>query len=232
VTADRALVAAMRAVLAEAADPAKAPAMKAYMKSELPYRGVTSPEQKIVFRDVLRAHPLADRETWEATVLQLWDGAGFRVERYAAIALVAHRAYATWRDPATLPLLDHLVVTGAWWDYVDALATQTIGPLVRAHPAELVAAMTSWSVDADMWRRRVSIIHQVGAKASTDRDLLTRCIEPSLASKEFFLRKAIGWALRDLAWHDPAWVQAYVRQHAEQLSGLSRREALKNCGPG
>ena len=143
-----------------------------------------------------------------------------------------HPAYTAWRDPATLPLLDHLVVTGAWWDYVDALATRTIGPLVRGYPVELIPVMAAWSVDDDLWRRRVSIIHQVGAKAATDRELLTRCIEPSLARPEFFLRKAIGWALRDLAWHDPAWVQAYVRQHAGQLSGLSRREALKNCGPG
>ena len=231
-SADPALVAAMRDGLAEIADPARAPAMQAYMKSGMPFRGVTSPAAKALFGRVLRAHPLTDPQCWQDTVRELWDRAGFREERYAAIALVADRAYARFRDPAIAPLLDHMVVTGAWWDYDDALATRTIGPLVRAYPAELVPLMLGWSADDDRWRRRTAIIHQVGAKEATDTELLARCLEPSLASTEFFLRKAIGWALRDLAWREPEWVQAYVRTHADVLSGLSQREALKNCGPG
>jgi 3-methyladenine DNA glycosylase AlkD len=230
--ADPSLVTAMRTALAEEGDAAKAPGMRAYMKSEMPYRGVATPEQKVIFRTVLREHPIADRITWQDTVLELWDGAGFREERYAALAVVAHPAYAGHLGPHALPLLDHLIVTGAWWDYVDTLATRTVGPLVRAHPAELVPVMLAWSRDDDMWRQRTSIIHQVGAKRAVDTDLLAACIEPSLGSKEFFLRKAIGWALRDHAWHDPSWVQRYVRAHEDRLSGLSRREALKNCGPG
>jgi 3-methyladenine DNA glycosylase AlkD len=229
-------VAAVRAGLAAAADPAKAPAMQAYMKSVMPYRGVASPGQKQVFAQVLAAHPLADRDSWQDAVRELWDGAAHREERYAAIALLADRRYAAYRDPTTMPLIEHLVVTGAWWDHVDSLATRTVGPLVRAYPAELVPLMLSWAVDADapanLWRRRTAIIHQVGAASATDTDLLVACIRPSLSSTEFFLRKAIGWALRDLAWTRPEWVQAYVREHASELSGLSRREALKNVGAG
>jgi 3-methyladenine DNA glycosylase AlkD len=232
VSADPGLVAAVRDGLATAADAAKAPAMQAYMKSVMPYRGVASPGQKQVFAQVLAAHPLVARRTWQDTVRELWDGAAFREERYAAIALLADRRYATYRDPKTMPLIDHLVVTGAWWDHVDSLATRTVGPLVRTYPAELVPLMLRWAVDPDLWRRRTAIIHQVGAKAATDTDLLVACIGPNLPSTEFFLRKAIGWALRDLAWTRPEWVQAYVREHAAELSGLSRREALKNVGPG
>jgi 3-methyladenine DNA glycosylase AlkD len=239
VSPDAGLVAAVRAGLAAAANPAKAPAMQAYMKSAMPYRGVASPGQKQVFAQVLAAHPLTGRRVWQDTVRELWDGAAFREERYAAIALLADRRYAGYRDPGTMPLIEHLIVTGAWWDHVDTLATRTVGPLVRAYPAELVPLMLRWADDTDdrdsagnLWRRRTAIIHQVGAKEATDTDLLVACVRPSLRSPEFFLRKAVGWALRDLAWTRPQWVQAYVREHADELSGLSRREALKNVGPG
>jgi 3-methyladenine DNA glycosylase AlkD len=231
-SADAALVAAVRDGLAGRADPLKAPAMQAYMKSQMPYRGVASPGQKLLFAEVLAAHPLTDPRRWYDTVLELWDGATFREERYGAIALLADRRYAGFRDPTTIPLLDHLVVNGAWWDHVDAVATRTVGPLVRAFPVEGRPVMLRWAEDDDMWRRRTAIIHQVGAKGATDTHLLVACIEPSLPSKEFFLRKAIGWALRDLAWTRPDWVQAYVRSRESDLSGLSRREALKNVGPG
>jgi len=85
-----------------------------------------------------------------------------------------------------------------------------------------------WSTDDDMWKRRCAILCQNRAKRATDLAPLYDCIEPSLESKEFFLRKAIGWALRAYAWTDPDEVRRYVTENAERLSGLSRREALKN----
>jgi 3-methyladenine DNA glycosylase AlkD len=88
--------------------------------------------------------------------------------------------------------------------------------------------MLAWSKSDDMWKRRTSIICQLGFKKNTDLDLLYACIEPSLDSKEFFLRKGIGWALRQYAWTDPAEVKRYVRRHKDRLSSLSQREALKN----
>lgn len=88
--------------------------------------------------------------------------------------------------------------------------------------------MLEWAVDTDMWKRRSAIICQLGAKAETDLDLLEAAIVPSLGSKEFFLRKAIGWALRQYARTDPAWVARYVAVHETELSPLSRREALKH----
>ncbi len=88
--------------------------------------------------------------------------------------------------------------------------------------------MLAWSRSDNLWKRRCSIICQVNFKTATDTTLLYACIEPNLADKEFFIRKAIGWGLRSYAWSNPEEVQRYVEQHAAQLSGLSKREALKN----
>ena len=88
--------------------------------------------------------------------------------------------------------------------------------------------MRAWSEDKDMWKRRVSIICQVSFKKETDLKLLYANIEPNLADRNFFIRKAIGWALRSYAWTDPAEIVRYVREHEQVLSSLSRREALKN----
>lgn len=222
------LLTAVRQGLAALADPAKAPGMQAYMKSVMLYRGVHAPAQERLFRRVFAEHPLAGVADWRDTVLALWRRAAFREERYAAIALSGHRLYRAHQTPATVPMYEEMIVTGAWWDYVDAVATNRIGPLVRAHPGALKPVMRGWSTDVDLWRRRTSILCQIGAKADTDLDLLYACIEPNLADRDFFIRKAIGWALRQYAWIDPAEVTRYVEQAGDRLSGLSRREALKN----
>jgi 3-methyladenine DNA glycosylase AlkD len=121
-----------------------------------------------------------------------------------------------------------MIVEGAWWDYVDDIAEHRVGPLLRAFPSRMRATMLAWSRSSDMWKRRTSIICQNFFKSETDLELLYACIEPSLASREFFLRKAIGWALRQYAWTDPREVARYVRERETELSGLSKREALKN----
>lgn len=226
--AGTALVAAVRHVLAEHADPGRAPQMRAYMKSALPYRGVGLPQVRTLSRTVFDAHPLPDRGEWEATVRALWDAAAYREEWYAAIALTGHRRYAGYQDPRALPLYEHLVVTGAWWDVVDEVATHRVGPLLRGHPDEIAPVLRRWAYDADHWRRRTAILAQVGAKGATDTALLTDTIAPSLGEADFFLRKAIGWALREYGKHDPDWVRAYVDTHRTELSPLSVREATKH----
>jgi 3-methyladenine DNA glycosylase AlkD len=229
---DQKLIDDVRHSLREVADPSKAPAMQAYMKSAMPYHGVPSPITKKVFARVLHDHPVADREAWLDTVRALWHGATHREERYAAIALAGDPNYLAYQDPGTLDLYRELVVTGAWWDYVDTLASRHVRSILRDHDDVVRPTIVAWSTDPDMWLRRTSIICQLGAKQSIDLDLLTTCIEPNLADREFFIRKAIGWALRQHAWTDPAWVQDYVRRQGALLSPLSRREALKNVGAG
>lgn len=219
----------MRAALAEVADPARAVAMQAYMKSAMPFRGASKPTQVAALRPVWAAHPVIERATWEATVRALYDEATYREERYAALALLGVRAAKAWYDPDLVPLLEHLVVTGAWWDLVDDVAGHQVAPIHRAFPDTMAPVVRRWSVEDDMWLRRAAILSQLGSGLGTDRGLLTDVIEANATSTEFFHRKAIGWALRDLAWKDPDWVEAFVQAHPE-LSGLSRREALKNLG--
>lgn len=228
-TADRTLVAAVRTGLAEVAHPGRADGMQRYMRSTMPFRGVTKPARDALLRPIFTEHPPADEATWVDTVRELWHGAEFREERYAAVDLTGHRAAATWQTPRRLDLYDELIVDGAWWDYVDDLAIRRVGPILRADPMPVAATMRAWAVDADLWRRRSSVICQVAAKVDTDLDLLTDAIEANLDHRDFFVRKAIGWALRAYAWLDAEWVQAFVAAHPG-MSALSRREALKNIG--
>jgi 3-methyladenine DNA glycosylase AlkD len=126
-----------------------------------------------------------------------------------------------------LPMYEEMIVTGAWWDYVDGIAAYRLAWLVRSHPAEMKREMLKWSRGEHMWKRRASILCQLPLKRNTDLELLQACIAPSIGSREFFLRKAIGWALRQYARTDANWVERYVRDHAAELSPLSKREALK-----
>ncbi len=227
---DKALVAAVRRELKAAADPSRALAMQAYMKSAMPYYGVAMPGQQVIWKKLFRSRAIPDACSWRETTLSIWRGATFREERYGAIALTGEKAYVPWQTLDALPMYEEMIVTGAWWDYVDHIAGRRIGLLPRNHPAPMSRLMRRWSRSDDMWKRRTSIICQLGFKERTDLALLYDCIEPNLDDREFFIRKAIGWALRQHAWTDPREVQRYVRAHKDQLSGLSRREALKNVG--
>ena len=96
----------------------------------------------------------------------------------------------------------------------------------------MTTTLLAWSRTPDLWLRRTAIICQVKTKAATDLELLYACIEPNLGERDFFIRKAIGWALRAYAWTDPDEVAGYVRANERRLSALSRREALRNLGGG
>jgi 3-methyladenine DNA glycosylase AlkD len=221
----------LRAAFAAAADPARAPAMQADMKSTMPYHGVAAKPCRAICKERFADLAFPDGAAFAAAVRAMWHGARFREERYAAIELTGHRSARAHQTLEALPLYEELIVTGAWWDLVDGIASHRLGGLLRRHPREMRRAMLEWSRDDDLWKRRSAIICQLGFKADIDLELLYACIEPSLGSREFFLRKAIGWALRQHAWTDPAEVARYVREKGDALSGLSRREALKNIAP-
>ncbi|MCY4437722.1 MAG: DNA alkylation repair protein [Chloroflexi bacterium] len=223
------LTTAIRQGLAENANPEKAAGMRAYMKSAMPYRGVQTPIRRKLVRAALRAHPIATRNAWLGAVLDLWRNAAYREERYAAQDVTGAPQFRAYRTLETLPLYEEMIVSGAWWDLVDDTATHKLRELVDRFPAEMAAAMRVWCTDADLWKRRSSIICQVKRKEATDLALLFDCIEPNLADPDFFIRKAIGWALRDLAWTDLPTVEDYVARNADRLSPLSKREALKNA---
>jgi len=218
----------VRRELRRVADPRKAPMMQAYMKSAMPYHGVSAPLLRAACKRVFVDGDFKTRESWRRGVLELWRGAGYREERYAAIALCGEKRAAAFQTPAEMAMYEEMIVTGAWWDYVDTLAAWRVGGILQEYPAAMREKMLRWSVSPNMWKRRTSIICQLRFKKETDLELLYACIEPSLEAKEFFLRKAIGWALRQYAWTDAAEVRRYVRENGARLSGLSRREALKN----
>lgn len=222
---DDELVVAIREGLRVEADPLRAPQMRAYMKSAMPFLGVPVPTVRTVVRTAAKARSPRTTSTLVATTLALWRPAQYREERYAATALTGLTATHHLQTPALLPLYRELITTGAWWDHVDEVAHR-IGSLLLDFPSDVRPTVLTWSRADDRWLRRVSTICQLGLKDRTDLGLLTEAVEANAADPDFFLRKAIGWALRDYARTDPDWVRAFVAVH--DLSPLSRREALKH----
>ena len=121
-----------------------------------------------------------------------------------------------------------LIVTGAWWDLVDEAATKLVGTSLRKDPGLVTPTMRRWATDHDMWLRRSAIICQLGFGVVTDVGLLVDVCSANRGDREFFIRKAIGWALRDYARTDPDWVRAFVDDHRSDMSPLSVREAMKH----
>ncbi|SDJ39313.1 3-methyladenine DNA glycosylase AlkD [Nonomuraea maritima] len=219
---------AVRLALRQVAEPDRAEAMQAYTKSSMPFLGVRAAPRRAALNEVFDEHRLETAPQWRRAVLALWREAEYREERYAAVALTGHRFYRGFQTMDALPMYEEMIVTGAWWDLTDELATQRIGDLLAAHPESMRPLMLKWAVDTDLWKRRASILSQTRFKERTDAELLYACIEPSLPDTDFFARKAIGWALREYAKTDPDEVLRYV--DARGVSGLSRREALRHIG--
>jgi 3-methyladenine DNA glycosylase AlkD len=221
----------LRKALRQAGDPRRAPAMQAYMKSAMPFHGVSAPLLRQVCKATFAEVQFAAASHWQAQVLKIWRGARFREERYAALYLAGDKRARPFQSPTAMKMYEEMIVSGAWWDYVDDIASHRIGPILHAYREPMRRKMLSWSKSNNLWKRRSAIICQLGFKTETDLELLYACIEPSLESREFFLQKAIGWALRQYAWTDGAEIRKYVHLNRSRLSTLSRREALKNIEP-
>jgi 3-methyladenine DNA glycosylase AlkD len=233
------LVDAVRVALAARADPARAQQQQRYMKSAMPYRGVTAPDVRAAMRELLAdpaTRPSSAGE-WEATIRTLWDEAAFREERYAALAVARHASASAYRAAGVLPLARHLIETGGWWDLVDETATHLVRDEVLARPGTAAPLMRAWATDPELWVRRAAILCQVGAGDRVDLDLLRDVIVPNLergvtapasGKQDFFIRKGIGWALRDASYRRPEWVVAFVDAHRAAMAGLTVREALKH----
>lgn len=198
------------------------------MKSAMPFHGVDAPTLRAICRRVFAAHPVEDSATWQTDVLAIWRGATFREERYAAIELTGDRRARPFQRMDALGMYEEMIVTGAWWDLVDAVASKRLGEILKNEPVPMRKAMRAWSRSDDLWKRRSAILCQITFRKNTDLDLLFELIDPSLESREFFLRKAIGWALRSYAWTDERPIVRYVEKNRARLSPLSIREALKN----
>ena len=220
------LAQAVRRGLERRKDARKAAGAQAYMKSEMPYYGVQTPLLRTICAETFAAHPIGMAADWRRIIAELWDSARFREERYAAIELAAHPPYQRFISLALLPLYRRMIQEGAWWDYVDALAHR-VAVLLATYPDRIKPTLRAWARHENIWLRRVAIIAQVGFREETDLALLQDCIAPSLGSSEFFLRKAIGWALRELAKVKPDYVRQFIEAHEAELGPLARREARK-----
>jgi 3-methyladenine DNA glycosylase AlkD len=218
-----ALVTDVRAALRDLADPDRAAGMQAYLKTTEPCLGVRLPEVRRVTREAVATHPPASVGDVIGAAGRLWREAVYREERYAAQVVVGLRIARG--DLRLLPLLQEMVTTGAWWDLVDATAPR-VGELLTADPATTDPVLREWARSPDRWLRRTAVIAQLGFGQRTDTGLLTDVVLANAADPDFFLRKGIGWALRDYAKAAPDWVAAFVRDHP--LSPLSRREATKH----
>lgn len=221
------LVQELRNKLRAKPNPKRAASAAAYMKVALPFLGIAVPEVRKIAKASFRAHPIATLPEYQAFLKEMFLGAKFQEERYAALAIAGEKRCLPFQRAKLLPLYKKLIIAASWWDLVDDLSCR-VGEALLADPQLVDAALRRWANDTSLWVRRTSIICQRQAKQKTDVPLLYACIEPSLESNEFFLQKAIGWALRSLAYEDPREVARYVRAHAGRLSPLSRREALKH----
>lgn len=232
--ADMHLVTGLRENLRAVAVEDNAAPMQAYMKSEMPFLGCTKPLRVQACKPLYAARLPLDFDCLLDTVAHLWRNATYREERYCALTLLHHKKHAGYlhkADDRLLALLEELVVTGAWWDYVDEL-TNSFGPLLTHDAGTMRPLLLQWAACDNMWKRRTAILCQLRFKQATDFAFMQACIDPSLPPSpmagEFFLRKGIGWALREYAKTNPAAVTDYVRRNEKRLSPLTRREALKH----
>jgi 3-methyladenine DNA glycosylase AlkD len=193
--------------------------MGAYLRDQFPCLGITLPRLRAILRDLAQPGP-EEALSWAHACWQLPE----REFQYAG--LFSLQSAAPRLPPTSLAELRWLITTKSWWDTVDGLATHVVGRLVLDH-RELASEMDTWVRDADIWVARTAILHQERWKSRTDADRLFSYCELRAGDREFFIRKAIGWALRSYAATDPAAVERFVLDHEQALSGLSRREAMK-----
>ena len=217
----------VQGALTEQADPDKARGMQAYMKTDMPFYGVQKPARTQILRRLKRECAPDSHAEYLALSAALWE-LPHREEKYLAQGVAT--AFPEFMIPDSLPLYRRFIVDGAWWDFVDETATHMICELVLDHPAEIWPVVDRWNEDEDMWLRRTSILCQIGAKGRTDTERLFRFCEARMHDKEFFIRKAIGWSLREHAKTDPQAIADFVTRHRGDLSGLSYREATKHIG--
>ena len=208
-----------------AADPVRAASMTAYMRAQFPFLGITSPAQRLLAREVLAGLPRPAEADLRAVALACWE---LPEREYQYFACTWLRRHARVCSAGFLGgTVHHLVVTKSWWDTVDTLASHVVGALVTRHPA-IVSTMDAWAGDENMWLARTALLHQLRYKEATDTVRLFHYCTVLAGHRDFFIRKAIGWSLREYAKTDPAAVRSYVRAHQSRLSALSVREALKN----
>lgn len=204
--------------------------MRAYMKDQFAFIGLKAPILRQQAKPFLTLGKTASAEA----LMDFIDGCWEQPEReFQYVGALMARRHSSKFEPVHLGSVERWLVTKSWWDTVDVLAAWTIGPMVAAYP-QLGETMDRWVgakvLDTNMWLARTAILHQLSYKEATDADRLFGYADRRAADKEFFIRKALGWSLRQYGRQDPQAVRTYVLANEEHLSGLTVREALKRIG--
>ena len=204
------------------ASPEQAVSMKQYMRDQFEFLGIKRPQAQALFKQLKADQGLPGVDQLDAVVRTLWD---WPEREYQYLALTLLDKSQKLLTPDFLPLLEFLITTKSWWDTVDAIASHNVGKLLRKYPETRDRTLTPWRQSDDIWLRRTAILFQLGYKAETDVELLFAIATENRESSEFFIQKAIGWALREYSKTDPDAVTTFVS--TVKLTSLSEREALK-----
>lgn len=195
--------------------------MEKYMRNLFPFLGVKTPERKQAYKSILKEHGAPTDEQIVPLVKELWN-LREREYQYIAQELLARKKQFEEHD---YELIEYLVTTKSWWDTVDGLASNTAGTYFTQHPEQINEVTGKWIRHDNMWLNRTAILFQLKYKEKTDFELLKSYCLLHADSNEFFLQKAIGWALREYSKTAPDAVQQFIDQH--DLAPLSKREGLK-----
>lgn len=207
------------------ADPARAPTMKAYMKQRHDFLGIPTPARRLALRPLLATLKTADADELLAAAEQLW-AMPEREFQYAAIDILAK--FSRKLELHHVPAMQELAQQKSWWDTVDGLAG-VIGDILyrQRHSQDMEQLVEAALIHPNLWIRRIAMLHQLRWKSDTDAARLFRFATTLAPESDFFIRKAVGWALRDYSWHQPQAVREFVDRMGDKLSPLSRREALR-----
>ncbi len=220
----KSIVGFVRKSLLELENESNAIHMRSYMKSEMPFRGVKSADQKMVFRETMKRYKIASYGLYIQVIEQLWD-ANYREERYIAISIA--RKFRLYHTLESLNTFEMMIRTGEWWDYVDAISANLIGSLLSKYSDEMKTVLNGWIADENIWIRRAAILSQLRQKDRTDSKLLFSFCRKRMHEESFWIRKAIGWALREYSKTNPEKVYNFIISHDSQLSNLTKREASR-----
>jgi 3-methyladenine DNA glycosylase AlkD len=200
-----------------------AEAMSKYMKNKFPFLGIAAPKRKELFKVFFNTFPIPEYDETKALVKELFNLPEREYHYFAVQMLIKHKK--RW-SPTDIVYFESLILTKSWWDSVDLISSKLIAPFFVKYPNLAIAMTDAWSQSKNIWLKRVSIIYQLSYKKSTNTETLTRHILENSMHNDFFVQKAIGWALREYSKVDYKWVLNFIIQNTS-LKTLSKREAIK-----